>query len=141
MLDKEQIKKILPHREPFLLVDEVTLLIPGERAEGIKYINADEYYFQGHFPEKKVMPGVLIVEALAQLGATIALSTDKYKGKLAYLVGVDNTKFRKMVVPGDKLILTCELGKIRRGFGYGFAKAFVNGELACETRISFSIEM
>src|SRR5690625_548689 len=107
MLNKEQIKALIPHRDPFLLVDEIEKLEPGKKAVGYKYVKEDEYYFKGHFPEKKVMPGVLIVEALAQLGATIALSLDEYKNKLAYLVGLDNTKFRKMVLPGDKLKLTC----------------------------------
>lgn len=141
MLNKEKIKEIIPHRDPFLLVDEITLLEPGKKAVGYKYVKEDEYYFKGHFPEKKVMPGVLIVEALAQLGATIALSLDEYKNKIAYLVGLDQTKFRKMVLPGDKLKLTCELGRFRRGFGYGFAKAYVDDELVCETKISFAIEL
>jgi len=141
MLNKEQIKALIPHRDPFLLVDEIEKLEPGKKAVGYKYVKEDEYYFKGHFPEKKVMPGVLIVEALAQLGATIALSLDEYKNKLAYLVGLDNTKFRKMVLPGDKLKLTCELGRFRRGFGYGFAKAYVDDELVCETKISFAIEV
>lgn len=141
MLNKEQIKALIPHRDPFLLVDEVIELIPGEKAVGYKYVNEDEYYFEGHFPEKKVMPGVLIVEAIAQLGATIALSLDEFKDKLAFLVGIDNTKFRQMVIPGDKLKLTCELGRFRRGFGYGYGKAYVGDKLVCETKISFAIDV
>lgn len=139
MLTKEQIKTLIPHREPFLFVDEIVELEPGIRATGFKYVNSDEYYFKGHFPKKPVMPGVLIVESLAQLGATIALSLPEFKNKLAYLVGIDGAKFRKIVVPGDKIKLTCELGKIRRGYGYGYGRAYVGDELVCEAKINFFI--
>lgn len=139
MLDKEGIKQILPHREPFLLFDELLELEVGKRAVGIKYVSTDEYYFKGHFPTQPVMPGVLIVEALAQVGGTICLSIPEYKDKIAFLVGIDNTKFRRMVVPGDKLVLEVELGKFKRGFGYGIGKAYVDSELACEAKISFAI--
>lgn len=139
MINKEGIKQILPHREPFLLFDELTELVDGKRAVGIKYVSEDEYYFKGHFPGQPVMPGVLIIETIAQVGGMIALSMPKFKGKIAFLVGIEKAKFRRMVVPGDKLVLKVELGKFKRGFGYGDGKAYVDGELACEARISFAI--
>lgn len=139
MLDKNQIKEILPHRDPFLLFDELVELEVGKKAKGIKYVSIDEYYFKGHFPNQPVMPGVLIVETLAQVGGTVILSMPEFKGKIAYLVGIDNTKFRKMVQPGDTLVLEVEIGKFKRGFGYGEAKAYVDDELVCETRLSFAI--
>lgn len=138
MLDKEGIKQIIPHREPFLLFDEL-IELKDKSATGIKYVSEDEYYFKGHFPEQPVMPGVLIVESLAQVGGMIALSNPEHKGKKAYLVGIKDAKFRRMVVPGDKLVLKVTLSNFRRSFGYGEGKAYVDGELACEATISFAI--
>lgn len=138
-MSREIIEGILPHRDPFLLVDEVVEITPGVKAKALKHVKLEEYYFKGHFPEKPVMPGVLIVEALAQVGGLAILGDPKYKGKLAYLVGIENAKFRRVVEPGDTLVLECEVSKFRRGFGYGYGKAYVDGELACEGKISFAI--
>ncbi|MDY0074451.1 MAG: 3-hydroxyacyl-ACP dehydratase FabZ [Acholeplasmataceae bacterium] len=138
-LTQEEIKKIIPHRDPFLFIDEMIELESLHRGVGIKYVRPDEAFFKGHFPGKPVMPGVLIIESLAQVGAVILLSHPDYAGKIAYFTGISNAKFRKSVLPGDMLELHCELTKIRRGFGFGQAKAFVNGELACETEISFAV--
>lgn len=139
MIDKEGIKEILPHREPFLLFDELIEHKEGKSATGVKYVSKDEYYFKGHFPNQPVMPGVLIIEALAQVGGVIALSIPEHKGKIAFLVGIKDAKFRRMVLPGDKLVLKVELGKFKRGFGYGEGKAYVEDELVCEAKISFAI--
>ncbi len=138
-MNQEEIKKILPHREPFLFLDEITELISLKRAVGVKYITEDEFYFKGHFPGKPVMPGVIIIESLAQVGAVILLSHEDYRGKIAYFTGISNAKFRKSVVPGDKLILECELTKFRASFGFGTAKAYVDGQLVCEAELSFAV--
>jgi 3-hydroxyacyl-[acyl-carrier-protein] dehydratase len=138
-LTKEEIKKIIPHRDPFLFLDEIRDLNSLVSAVGFKYVDANDYYFQGHFPEKPVMPGVIIIEALAQVGAVILLSHPDYQGKIAYFTGISNAKFRRSVLPGDTLELKCTVNKIRRGFGYGTAKAYVNQELACEADIAFAV--
>jgi 3-hydroxyacyl-[acyl-carrier-protein] dehydratase len=138
-LTQDEIKAIIPHRDPFLFIDEMIELESLKKGVGIKYVSPEEPFFKGHFPGKPVMPGVLIIESLAQVGAVILLSHPDYAGKIAYFTGISNAKFRKSVLPGDMLELHCELTKIRRGFGFGTAKAFVNGELACETDISFAV--
>lgn len=138
-MNQAEIKNILPHREPFLFLDEITELVSLKRAVGIKYITEDEFYFKGHFPGKPVMPGVIIIESLAQVGAVILLSHEDYRGKIAYFTGIQNAKFRKSVVPGDKLILECELTKFRSSFGFGTAKAYVDGQLVCEAELSFAV--
>ncbi|MBN2300351.1 MAG: 3-hydroxyacyl-ACP dehydratase FabZ [Acholeplasmataceae bacterium] len=136
---REQIKKVIPHRDPFLFLDEVIELEVMKRAVGIKYITQDEYYFKGHFPGKPVMPGVIIIESLAQVGAVILMSEPKYQDKIVYFTGIKNAKFRKSVVPGDKLMLECILTKFREPFGFGVAKAYVDGNLVCEAEISFAV--
>jgi 3-hydroxyacyl-[acyl-carrier-protein] dehydratase len=138
-LTQEEIKNIIPHRDPFLFLDEITELESLKYGIGIKHVKESDYFFKGHFPGKPVMPGVLIIESLAQVGAVILLSHEDYKGKIAYFTGISNAKFRKSVLPGDTLELHCTLHKIRRGFGFGTASAYVNGELACETELSFAI--
>lgn len=140
MLTKEQIKEILPHRDPFLFIDEVIELIPEKKAVAIKYVKEDEYFFKGHFPKTPVMPGVLIVEALAQVGGIIALSLEQFSGKIAYLAGVNNVKFRQPVLPGDTLRLECEIEKIRANIGFGYGKAYVGETLVCEGKMSFAIK-
>ncbi len=138
-LSLEQIKSIIPHRDPFLFLDEIIELESLKYAVGIKHITENEFYFKGHFPGKPVVPGVIVVESLAQVGAVILLSDDKYKGKIAYFTGIKNAKFRKSVVPGDLLILKCELTRIIGSFGFGKAEAYVGDELVCEVEISFAI--
>ena len=138
-LDKEQIKEIIPHRDPFLLIDEIVELEEGKRVVAMKYVNADEYYFQGHFPQEKVMPGVLIVEALAQAGAVAILSLEEHRGKIAYFGGIKEAKFRQKVVPGDTLRLEVELSRLRSKAGYGNATAWLGDKVACQCEIMFAI--
>ncbi|HNW15643.1 MAG TPA: 3-hydroxyacyl-ACP dehydratase FabZ [bacterium] len=139
MLNSEQIKKILPHRYPFLMIDRAEVIEEGKKAAGCKMVSVNEPFFQGHFPQEAVMPGVLIVEAMAQLGAVAVLSMEQFKGKIAYFTGINNAKFRQKVVPGDKLDLEIEIVKMRHSVGIGAGKAFVNGILVCEAEISFAI--
>ena len=139
MLNLDDIKKILPHRDPFLLIESITELRPLEYAKGTKQITKDEFYFKGHFPEYPVMPGVLILETMAQVGAVALLSDEKYKGKIAFFAGVKEAKFRKSVLPGDLLVVECQLTKLRSNFGIGDAKAYVGDQLVCEATISFAV--
>src|SRR3989338_1559774 len=127
-LDITQIEKILPHRYPFLLVDRVVELTET-RAVGLKCVTINDYFFRGHFPGRPVMPGVLIVEALAQVGGIIMLNKREHHGKLAYFMAVDKVKFRRPVVPGDVLVLEAELGKLRSRTGAVSARALVDGKL------------
>lgn len=138
-LSIEDIKKIIPHRYPFLMVDKIVEMIPGVKAVGIKNVTYDEYFFQGHFPDESVMPGVLIIEALAQTGAAAVLCKEEFKGRTAYLAGVNKAKFRKKVVPGDTLRLETDITKLKAHAGIGNGTAFVNGEKVCEAEIIFMI--
>lgn len=138
-LSVEQIQEILPHRYPFLLVDKIVELEPGQRAVGIKNVTRNEYYFQGHFPGKAVMPGVLQVEALAQTGAIAVLSLEEYKGKIVYFGGIDKLRFKQVVVPGDTLRMEVELIKRRGPIGIAKAVATVNGKVAVQGEITFAI--
>ncbi len=140
MLNQEQIKEIIPHRAPFLLVDEVTELEPGVRAVGKLFLAPDNPVFKGHFPGNPVFPGVLMVEALAQVGAIIVLSLPEHKGKIGLLGGLKKARFRRVVVPGETLTLEVELSKVRGPMGVGMARAHVNGELACTGEITFAIK-
>ena len=138
-LDAVEIQRIIPHRYPFLLVDRVIELEPGQRAVGLKNVTMGDPFFQGHFPGYPVMPGVLIVEALAQVGAVALLTTDDFRGKLALFAGIDNVRFKRQVKPGDTLRLQVELGQIRRSVGTGTGEATVDGELACRGQLMFAV--
>lgn len=139
MLDIQQIKEIIPHRYPFLLVDKVLEVEEGKRAIGIKNVTANEEFFNGHFPDYPVMPGVLIVEALAQVGAVAMLKKEENRGRLAFFAGIDNCRFKRQVRPGDQLRLEVEMTRVRGAIGKGKAIATVGGEIACETEITFAL--
>ena len=139
MLDITEIKKIIPHRYPMLLIDRVEELIPGEKAVAKRNVTINEELFNGHFPGNPVMPGVLIVEALAQTGAVALLSLPEFKGKTAYFGGIKSAKFRKVVRPGDSLRLEVTLEKIRNNVGLGKAIATVDGKKACTAELTFMI--
>ena len=139
MLNIEQIKQILPHREPFLMVDRVDSLEPGVKATGVKAVSGNEWFFMGHFADKKVMPGVLIVEAIAQMGGIALLSMEQMKGKLAFLGRIKNARFKEKVVPGDSLVLEATLDDVRESIGTGSGKAYVNGKLAVSCELVFAI--
>ena len=139
-LDIHEIQKILPHRYPFLLVDRITELEPGKSARGIKCVSANEMQFMGHFPDYPVMPGVLVLEAMAQTGAVAILVSEEYRGKIALFGGVNKCRFRKEVMPGDVLELFCEISAVRGPVGFGKARATVNGETAAEAELSFVIK-
>jgi 3-hydroxyacyl-[acyl-carrier-protein] dehydratase len=139
VLDARAIQQIIPHRFPFLLVDRIVEIEPGKRAVGLKNVSIGEPYFQGHFPDYPVMPGVLIVEALAQVGAVAMLQLDEFKGRIAFFAGIDNVRFKRQVKPGDTLRLEVELGQIRRSIGTGTGTATVDGEIACRGEFMFAI--
>ena len=139
MLNINEIKDILPHRYPFLLVDKIIEMVPGEKVVGIKQVTFNEQFFQGHFPEEPVMPGVLILEALAQVGAIGLLSLDEFKGKIVYLGGINKAKFKNKVVPGDTLKLEVIITKRKGNVGIGSVKAYVDDKIATQAEITFAI--
>jgi 3-hydroxyacyl-[acyl-carrier-protein] dehydratase len=139
-LGRTEIEAILPHREPFLFIDEVLELDPGRKVVARKTVRSDEWYLTGHFPGRPVMPGVLIVEAMAQTGAVAVLSEEENRGKLALFAGIDNVRFKRIVEPGDELELTCELERVRGPIGRGVATARVDGELAARGTLTFAVE-
>lgn len=139
-LNSNEIQQILPHRYPFLLVDKIVELEPGKSAKGIKCVSANEMQFMGHFPQLHVMPGVLIIEALAQTGACAILCEEENKGKIAFFGGIKNARFRKQVVPGDVLELSCEIVSRRGPVGIGKATATVDGKIAVTAELTFAIQ-
>ncbi len=139
-LNSNEIQQILPHRYPFLLVDKIVEMEPGKSAKGIKCVSANEMQFMGHFPQMHVMPGVLIIEALAQTGAVALLCEEENKGKIAFFGGIKNARFRKQVVPGDVLELSCEIISRRGPVGIGKATATVDGKVAVTAELTFAIQ-
>lgn len=135
MLTTQEIMSIIPHRYPFLLIDQVIELEAGRRALGEKLVTINEPFFQGHFPAQPIMPGVLIIEALAQVGAVAALSLPEYHGKLVYLAGIDHARFRRPVYPGSVLRLETTLEKFRHGVARANARATVEDQLVCEATL------
>ncbi|MDY6012812.1 3-hydroxyacyl-ACP dehydratase FabZ [Clostridium sp.] len=139
MMGIKEIREILPHRYPFLLVDRIVEIEEGNSIRGYKNVSANEQFFQGHFPQEPVMPGVLILEAIAQIGAVALLSKEEFKGKIPLFAGADKVRFRQKVVPGDKLELSCEIIKLRGPIGVGKGIAKVDGKKVCEAEIMFAI--
>ena len=139
MLNKEEIKKIIPQRDPFLMIDEVEDFIPGESAIAYKNVNIEEWYFKGHFPGNPIMPGVLIAESLAQTGAVAILSVDENKGKNALFGGIDKMRFKRQVVPGDRLELEVKIIKRKGPIGVGEAIASVDGKVAAKGELTFAL--
>lgn len=139
-LSNKEIMEILPHRYPFLFVDKIVDFEPGQWAEGIKCVSANEMQFLGHFPNEPVMPGVLIIEALAQVGAIAVLTEEENKGKLVFFGGIKNARFKKKVVPGDVLTMKCELTARKGPIGFGKAVALVDGKVAASAELTFAIE-
>lgn len=138
-LNSDEIKKILPHRYPFLLVDRITECVPGQYAEGRKCVSVNEMQFCGHFPQQSVMPGVLVLEALAQTGAVALLTEEENKGKLVFFGGVKEARFRKPIVPGDVIEMRCEIINRRGPIGFGKAVATVDGKKAVTAELSFAV--
>ena len=136
---RDGIMEILPHRDPFLMIDEITECEEGKRVVALKHVREDEPYFKGHYPGNPVMPGVLIVESLAQAGRIPVLLMEEYSGKVPLFGGIKKARFRRMVRPGDTLRLEVEMIRIRSGVGIGAGKAFVDGELACECEMTFAL--
>jgi 3-hydroxyacyl-[acyl-carrier-protein] dehydratase len=138
MIDTQKIKEIIRHRYPFLLVDKILELEEGKRAVGIKNVTVNENFFNGHFPDYPVMPGVLIVEALAQVSAVVMLTKEGNQGRLGLLAGIDKCRFRKQVKPGDQLLLEVEITRLKGPIGKGKGIAIVDGELVCEAELIFA---
>ena len=139
IFDIREIMERIPHRYPFLLVDRVLELVPGKSGKGIKNVTMNEPFFAGHFPGTPIMPGVLIVEAMAQLGAMVVLSLPENKGKLAFFAGIDSMRFRRQVVPGDQLYMEVEISRMRGSIGKGSVKALVDGQVAAEGTVMFAL--
>ena len=140
LMDKEQIKSIIPHRDTFLLIDEIIELEPGKRVVAKKHVKEDEFWIKGHFPNQPVQPGVLTIEMLAQAGAVCILSVPENKGKIAFFGGIDKARFKRQVLPGDTVTLNVEIIKIKGSIGVGKAIATVDGKKAVSAQIMFALE-
>lgn len=138
-MDIRQIQEILPHKYPFLLVDRILELYPGKKAIGLKNVSINEPFFVGHFPQRPIMPGVFIVEAMAQVGGIVLMQMENSKGKLAVLTGIDKVRFRKIVIPGDQLIITSELKKFKGNIGIILSNITVDNQLVAEGELMFSL--
>jgi len=139
VLNKEDIKEIIPHREPFLFIDQINEVIPGQYVSATKKVNGDEYYFKGHFPGNPVMPGVVLIETMAQAGAVSLLLMEEYKGKLVLFAGIEKARFKRIVKPGDILEIKLNITSMRRNVGKAEAMAAVEGEMACSAELLFFI--
>ena len=140
VLDIQAIMEVIPHRYPFLFVDKVEIIESGIKGVGYKNVTMNEYYFQGHYPGMPVMPGVIIIEIMAQVGATILLSHDEFKGKVPYFAGINKARFKRKVVPGDTLRVEVEITKLRGSIGIGQGKAYVGDEIAAQGEFMFAIQ-
>ncbi|MDY0028274.1 MAG: 3-hydroxyacyl-ACP dehydratase FabZ [Candidatus Humimicrobiaceae bacterium] len=138
-MNRDEIKKIIPHREPFLLIDEIVEVEQGKKIKAVKHVSDEEYYFKGHFPSNPIMPGVLIVETIAQAGAVLALMMPENKGKIVLFAGIDKVRFKKIVRPGDELILDVELENLKRNIGKAKGRATVRDEVVCTAEILFAL--
>lgn len=138
-MNQKEIENIIPHRYPFLLVDKILEVEPGKRIKAVKYVREDEFYFKGHFPSNPIMPGVLIVETMAQAGAVLALMAPENKGRIALFAGIDKARFKRIVRPGDELVLEVELENIKRNIGRAKGRATVENQIACVAEIMFAI--
>jgi len=140
MMDRDQIKDVIPHREPFLLIDRIESCVAGESAIGYLDVTSEMFWVPGHFPGYAVLPGVLILEALAQVGSVAMLSLEENRGKIGFFAGIDKVRFKRQVRPGDTLRLECAITKVRGPIGFGSAKAWVGDELACSGELMFAIK-